>query len=175
MNANRLIKRLCLPAFFYLFCVAFASAQGTLPIVLQQQMNFVGCSGIAGPCGTPLSGGLLYFFYAGTVNTPQLSYQDTALSIPNPTPIVLDSNGRVPPFYLASGSVHVRLTDASGVVQFDYPNMLVIGGSVGGGGGAGDDPTLIASTGDTKFRPTLEPLAGWVRLNGLTIGSATSG
>src|ERR1700732_1497526 len=104
-----------------------ANAQGTLPIIFQQQMNFVGCSGIAGPCGTPLSGGLLYFFYVGTVNTPQNSYQDTALTIPNPSPLVLDSNGRVPPFYLANGSVHVRLTDSTGVVMFDYANALVIG------------------------------------------------
>src|ERR1700730_11966611 len=111
MNARKLIKLASLPALFYLFCGAFASAQGTLPIVLQQQMNFVGCSGVAGPCGTPLSGGKLYFFYVGTVNTPQTSYQDTALSIANPSPLVLDSNGRVPPFYLANGAVHVRLTD----------------------------------------------------------------
>ena len=138
-------------------------------------MNFVGCSGVAGPCGTPLSGGKLYFFYVGTVNTPQNSYQDTALSIANPSPLVLDSNGRVPPFYLANGAVHVRLTDSTGVVMFDYPNMLVIGASGGGGGGAGVDPTTIASTGDTKFRPTSETLTGWVFLNGLTIGSATSG
>jgi hypothetical protein len=78
-------------------------------------------------------------------------------------------------FYLADGSIHPRLTDSSGIVQFDYPSMLVIGPSSGGGGGSTVDPTTIASTGDVKFRPTSETLSGWTRLNGLTIGSATSG
>lgn len=152
-----------------------ALAQGTLPIALQQQFSFSGCSTTSAVCGSPLSGGLLYFYQVGTVATPQQSYQDTGLSILNPWPLVLDSNGRVPPFYLANGSVHVRLTDSNGVAQFDYPNMLVIGPSSGSGGGSSVDPTTIASTGDIKFRPTGETISGWVRLNGLTIGSATSG
>lgn len=152
-----------------------ARAAGTLPIVLQQQFAFSGCSTAANVCGTPLSGGLLYFYIVGSVATPQNSYQDTGLTILNPWPLTLDANGRVPPFYLADGSVHVRLTDSGGVVQFDYPSMLVIGPSGGGGGGGSVDPTTIASTGDIKFRATGEILSGWVKANGQTIGSATSG
>ena len=167
-----------------LFCIAFmlpllgigARAQGTLGLMLTQQFSFVGCTTTSAACGTPLIAGLLYFYQVGTVATPQNSYQDTGLTILNPFPLVLDANGRVPPFYLANGSVHVRLTDANGVVQFDYPNMLVIGPSSGsGGGGSSIDPTTILSTGDIKFRATAETLTGWVRLNGLTIGSAVSG
>jgi hypothetical protein len=78
-------------------------------------------------------------------------------------------------FYLANGSVHVRLTDSGGVVIFDYPSMLVIGASGGSSSGGSVDPTTIASTGDVKFRPTSETLVGWVKMNAQTIGNATSG
>lgn len=162
-------------ALLALLAGAPAYAQGTLPIALQQQFSFTGCTTAANACGTPLSGGLLYFYQAGTVATQQNSYQDTGLTILNPWPLTLDANGRVPPFYLANGSVHARLTDSSGVVQFDYPSLLVIGPSSGGGGGAGIDPTSIASTGDIKFRATSETLTGWVKINGQTIGNAISG
>jgi hypothetical protein len=157
-------------------CWMPAKAQGTLNIALSQQFSFVGCSTAANVCGTPLIGGLLFFYQVGTVATRQDSFQDTGLSIPNPWPLQLDANGRVPMFYLASGSVHARLTDAGGVVQFDYPSLLVIGPSGGGGGGgAAVDPTTIASVGDIKYRATNEILQGWVRLNGQTIGNAVSG
>lgn len=179
MNPKALIisvRDLLVGSIILLASAACGNAQGTLPIALQQQFSFSGCSTTSAACGTPLIGGLLYFYQVGTVATPQNSYQDTALTILNPFPLQLDANGRVPPFYLANGSVHVRLTDASGVVQFDYPSMLVIGPSSGGGGGGGSvDPTAISSTGDIKFRATGESLTGWVKANGLTVGSAVSG
>lgn len=153
-----------------------AYAQGTLNVALQQQFAFTGCSSAANVCGTPLIGGLLYFYQIGTVATRQDSFQDTGLTIPNPWPLQLDANGRVPMFYLASGSIHVRLTDAGGVVQFEYPSMLVVGPSGGGGGGGGGvSASSVFSTGDIKFRVTSEVLPDWVRLNGQTIGGPTSG
>ena len=170
------MKRLFHSLWFCLLWASLATAQGTLPIVTTQQFSFSGCVSSPGvACGQPLNGGLLYFYQVGTVATPQNSFQDTALTIPNPFPLVLDANGRVPPFYLANGTVHVRLTDANGVVQFDYPNMLVIGSSSGGGGGSSIDPTTVSATGDVKWRFTSETLVGWVKANSLTIGSATSG
>lgn len=151
-------------------------AQGTLPIAMQQQFSFTNCATFTNACGTPLQGGLLYFYQAGTVATVQNSFQDTGLTLPNPWPLVLDANGRIPNFYLANGSVHVRLTDSSGIVQFDIPSALVIGPSGGGGGGGGSvDPTTVLSTGDIKFRMTQEFVTGWVKLNAQTIGSASSG
>ena len=141
---------------------------GTLNLALAQQIDVN---------GQPLSGCLLYFFAVGTVATLQNSYQDYGLSIVNPNPLVADQYGRIPMFYLADGQVHVRLTDANGVVIFDYPSMQVIGPSSGGGGGGGGsvDPTTIASTGDIKFRATPETLSGWLKMNAQTIGGATSG
>lgn len=140
---------------------------GTLNIALAQQFDID---------GSPLAGALLYFFAVGTVATLQNSYQDFGLTITNPNPLVADQFGRIPMFYLADGQVHVRLTDASGVVIFDYPSMQVIGPSSGGGGGGGSvDPTTIAATGDFKWRPTNETLTGWVKANDQTIGNPTSG
>jgi hypothetical protein len=155
---------------------SLACAQGTLPALPHsQQFAFSSCTTFTNSCGTPLSGGLLYFYQAGTNNVRQDSFKDTALTQANPWPLVLDANGRVPAFYLASGSVHVVLTDSTGVSQFDDPSQLVIGPSGGGGGGAGVDPTTIASTGEVKWRPGTEFLSGWIKLNGQTIGSAGSG
>jgi microcystin-dependent protein len=144
---------------------------GTLPIALTQQFT-------ATSPAQPMAGALLYFFQAGTVATPQDSFQDFGLTLKNPNPLPADNFGRIPMFYLADGQIHVRLTDASGVVVFDYPNMQVIGPSSGGGGGGGGgsvDPTTVAATGDVKFRATSESLAGWVKVNSTTIGSPSSG
>jgi len=153
---------------FGLFCLwpALGHAQGTLPIALVQQMTIN---------GTPLAGCLVYFYQAGTVSTPQNVYQDFGLSIPAANPLTCDQYGRVPMFWIANGLIHVRLTDPSGLVYLDT-TMQVLGPSSGsGGGGSTVDPTTISSTGDIKFRMTSETVTGWVKLNGTTIGNATSG
>jgi len=142
-------------------------AQGVINIALAQQVN---------ANGIPLAGALLYVYQVGTVATPQNTFSDFGLTLPNPWPLQADSTGRIPMFYLANGQVHVRLTDSTGVVIFDYPTMQVVGPSGGGGGGGGSvDPTSVMSTGDIKFRPTSEVITGWVKINGQTIGSAGSG
>ena len=175
--ARTRLPSLLLSALALLFSIIQVEAQGTLNIALQQQFAFTNCTVFSNACGTPLSGGLLYFYQVGTVATPQDSFQDAGLSLTNPWPLTLDASGRVPMFYLASGSVHARLTDSTGVVQFDIPSILVVGGTPSGGGGGGGvvDPTTVASTGDIKFRAGTEFLTGWVKSNGTTIGNALSG
>ena len=145
-----------------------AYGAGTIPVALSQQSD---------ANGRPLSGALLYTYVAGTVNAPQTTFQDFGLTVPNPWPLQADTTGRIPMFYLADGQVHVRLTDASGVVVFDYPTMQVIGPSSGGGsgGGASVDPTTVSSTGDVKWRATNETLTGWVKLDGHTISNTGQG
>jgi microcystin-dependent protein len=138
---------------------------GTISLSLSQQFN---------ARGEPLSGGLLYFYAAGTT-TPQLAYQDSALSIAHPWPLVCDSAGRLPQFFLADGSIKIRLTDSAGVVQIAADNILVVGPSSGEGGGGSVDSTTIFDTGDIKARYGTGVHTGWVRANGRTIGSATSG
>jgi hypothetical protein len=126
--------------------------------------------------GAPLRGGKLHFFQAGTIATPQVAYKDTGLSLAHPNPITLDGAGRVPSFYLADGAIHIRLTNAQGVTQFEELSLLVVGPSSGsGGGGTTVDPTSVFQTGDVIWLDQAGTRAGWVRDNGRTIGSATSG
>lgn len=138
---------------------------GSISLSLSQQFDSL---------GAPLNGGLLYFYAAGTT-TPQSAYQDYGLTIPWPNPITLDSAGRIPQLFFADGYIKVRLTDANGVIQINSDYILVIGPSSGSGGGGGVDATTIAATGDLKHTYGVGNLTGWVRCNGRTIGSATSG
>jgi hypothetical protein len=141
-------------------------AAGTTPLSLVQQFDST---------GAPLAGGLLYFFVAGTVATPQNAFQDFGLTAPLSNPVTLDPTGRVPQHWLADGLIHIRLTDSAGLVYVDT-TMQVLGPSSGGGGGGGTvDPTALISTGDLKFKYATGPLPGFVRCNGLTIGNAVSG
>jgi hypothetical protein len=139
---------------------------GTIPLSLTQQFDIY---------GQPLAGGQLYLIQAGTVSTPQDGFQDTNLTIKMPYPITLDAAGRVPQFFLADGTIKVRLQDKAGVVQLAADSILVIGPSAGGGGGSTVDPTQLIQTGNMILRYGVGVIAGYVRLNGLTIGSATSG
>ena len=125
--------------------------------------------------GAPLAGGHLYTIQAGTVSTPQNSYQDSALTLPWPNPIILSASGRLPQFFLADGNIKIRLTDVNGVEILVADGLVVTGASSGGGGGAVVDATTILATGDIKVRYGTGVLSGFVRANARTIGSATSG
>jgi microcystin-dependent protein len=148
---------------------------GTIPLSMTQQFDIY---------GEPLAGGQLYLIQAGTVSTPQNGFQDLGLTVPLPNPITLDAAGRIPQFFLADGLIKVRLQDKNGVVQLASDGIQVIGPSSGGGGGGGlaGDPTQLWQTGDIKARygtgthpvPPGGTSPGWVRANGLTIGSATA-
>jgi hypothetical protein len=161
------LKPICFGIFTALsLWAAPALAQGTIPLAMAQQLD---------ANSQVLSGCLLNFFVAGTVATPQNAFADFGLTQPLPNPVRCDQTGRVPMFWLANGLIHIRLTDATGVVIIDT-TMQVLGPSSGGGGGGGTvDPTTILATGDEKIRYGTGPLTGFVRENGLTIGSAVSG
>lgn len=140
-------------------------AAGTINLSLSQQFDTQ---------GQPLSGCKLYFYQAGTT-TPQSAYADADLSIALPNPLECDASGRIGQFFLADGNIKIRLADKNGVTVLAADNILVIGPSSGGGGGGSVDATTIAATGDLKVRYGTGALSGWVRANGRTVGSATSG
>jgi hypothetical protein len=119
----------------------------------------------------------LYVYQAGTVATPQNSYQDTGLTTAQPNPLTCDAAGRLPQWFVADGLIKLRLTDKNGNQVFVGDNLLVVGPSSGGGGGGGGtiDATTIFQTGDVKQVYGSGSIVGWVRMNGRTIGSATSG
>ena len=125
--------------------------------------------------GAPLAGGKLYLIQAGTVSTPQNGFQDSALTLPWPNPIVLSASGRLPQFFLADGSIKIRLTDVNGVEILVADGLIVTGASSGGGGGSPVDATTVLATGDIKVKYGTGVLTGFVRCNARTIGSATSG
>lgn len=161
-----MLKRLSL-AFAGLFAfVQVALAAGTIPFSLSQQLD---------QYGKPLAGCLFYTIQAGTTGTPQNAYQDSDLTIALPNPQTCDAAGRLPQMFFADGTVKVRLTDKNGVQQIVADNIQVIGASSGSGGGGTVDPTTILATGDVKITYGTGSLSGFVRANGRTIGSATSG
>lgn len=162
-----MLKRLAFMAAALFALSGSAFGAGTIPgISMTQQLDNL---------GKPLSGGKLYLLQAGTVSTPQNCYQDSALTIVWPNPITLDAYGRIPQLFCADGSIKIRLTDKNGVSILTQDGLLVVGPSGGGGGGGTVDPTTIASTGDLKVAYGTSILNGWVRANGRTIGSSTSG
>lgn len=143
-----------------------ALAAGTTPLAMVPQLD---------TSGNVAAGCKLNFFVAGTVATPQNAFADFALTQPLPNPLTCDQGGRVPMHWLADGLIHIRLTDFSGGPIVDT-TVQVLGPSSGGGGGGGTvDPTTVLSTGDLKVKYGTGVISGFVRLNGLTIGNATSG
>ena len=130
---------------------------------------------IFGNVGQLLAGGKVFFIEAGTTSDPQNAFYDADLTLPLPNPYPLDASGRMPAFYLADGQIKVRIVDANGVQQYMQDNILVVGPSSGSGGGGGADPTTVFQTGDCLWLDVQGTRTGWVRDNGRTLGSASSG
>lgn len=71
-----------------------------------------------GSNGVPLAGGSLYFYQSGT-STPATTYSDSALTIPNANPIVLNASGYAGSIFLSPGQQYkVVLNDVNGVQQW---------------------------------------------------------
>ncbi len=68
--------------------------------------------------GELLAGGKVYTYAAGT-STPQTSYSDYALTIPNTNPVILDSKGEASIY--TAGRIKVNVTDANGVQITGFP------------------------------------------------------
>ena len=137
---------------------------GLYPLSRQQQVN----------SNSRVLGGARLFLFDGGTSTPRIGYRDLALTSAHPNPIVADSAGRLPLIYLADGFYRHRLTTSTGTLVFDDDGIPVLTTSAGGAGTT-VDPDALFKTRDIKIRFDTQPLAGYVRLNGRTIGSATSG
>lgn len=129
--------------------------------------------------GAPAVGAKLYFYEGGT-STPLTVYRDYTVGVEHPNPITLDGYGRIPAVYLAGDGTFYRsrLTMSDGTLSFDVDGIPVIGPTVSGGGGDPVTPVdarALAQTGDEKLRYDTSFHDGWVRENGRTIGSASSG
>jgi hypothetical protein len=125
--------------------------------------------------GQPSVGWLIYLYQANT-STPVNSYQDTALTVLNPWPIAADAYGMMRQFWLADGSYRARATNSDGsITYFDQPSILALGASTGAAPSGGVDANAIFQTGDVIWSDKSGSKPGWVRDNGRTLGSATSG
>lgn len=138
---------------------------GSISLSLTQQFDEL---------GRPLSDGRLYI-YAAETTTPQNAYQDYELTELHDWPIELDSAGRLPLMYFADGFIGLRLADRYDVTQQAEEKVLVVGPSTTTGGGGTVDPATLLQTGWVQPIYGTGVRAGFVRLNGRTIGNATSG
>jgi hypothetical protein len=139
---------------------------GTIPLSMTQQFN---------EFGEPLNGGNLFIIVSGTVSDPQDAFQDYALTIPLPYPIPLDAAGRIPQFFLADGTVKIRLEDRFAVTQLAADSVLVIGPPTIIDTDPGTAVAGILQMGDMIARYGVGARSGFARCNGLTIGSEFSG
>lgn len=95
--------------------------------------------------GDPLSGGKLFFYQGGSFSVQKTTYSDSAGTIPNANPIVLDSSGRptVSAFMVVDELYNVQLTLADGTTVLNsWANIQVSMTGGGGGGGGGGTPAL---------------------------------
>lgn len=127
--------------------------------------------------GDPMVGAKLYFYDEGTT-TPQVVYSDASLSTPIDQPVLANSRGMFQVIFLnpTPGSYRVKLLESDDTLIFDDDGISVPQVADYVPPTAGDtDPTLLFSTGDMKPRYATGAHSGWVRANGRTIGSASSG
>lgn len=99
--------------------------------------------------GTPLNGGLLYTYVAGTT-TPAVTYSDVLLTVPHSNPIVLDSAGRAI-IFLPEASFKFVMRRADNSLVWTSDNVAATNlGQTGGLGEVfvfgGDTATPIVAT-----------------------------
>lgn len=75
--------------------------------------------------GNPLSGGKLYSYAAGTT-TPQATYTDVTLTVPNANPIILDSAGRAVVYLTPGKSFKFVLQQSDGSSVWTQDNVAAV-------------------------------------------------
>jgi microcystin-dependent protein len=127
--------------------------------------------------GKPIVGAKAFFYLGGTT-TPLEVYRDYGLTNPHPNPLTTDGFGRFPSVFFDEGDgfYDFRLTNSGGSLLYTAEQVPIIGPVEGGSTPpAPVDPDAVMQTGDMMDRYGTGLRAGWVRANGRTIGSATSG
>lgn len=128
--------------------------------------------------GRIMGGALLRIYRAGS-STPVTAYKDSGLTAgqEHPWPVVADTAGRIPMFWVADGLYRVRLSSSDGgYVAYDIVSLASVSDSTAASGGnSGVSSEVIHQTGDVIWSPLSGTRSGWIRPNGRTIGSASSG
>lgn len=123
------------------------------------------------------AGGAKAYFYVGGTSTPLLVYTSDDGAAPHAWPVEADANGVFPFVFVPYGTFGFRVTTAGGTSI--SPNVLTVQNPAppdsGGGGGIIVQADQILQTGDTMWRLDSDVRAGWVIMNGGTIGNVGSG
>lgn len=123
----------------------------------------------------PYAGAKAYFFDVGTT-TPQIVYTDASLSIPHDHPVVANANGEFPAVFITEETSHrLRITTSAGVTLRDVDNISVPTTTPVELPTSDTALEFLFQTGDIKMRWSVTAPTGWVRCNGRTVGSASSG
>lgn len=133
----------------------------------------------------PLANGRVYanakaYFTSAETSLPIVVYQDYGLGTAHPNPVQANGYGVFPPVFLDEEDefYRQRITTSAGVLipGTDVGTLPIIGPSGGGGGSEVPvDENALLKTGDVIWLDQSGARAGFVRDNGRSIGSATSG
>lgn len=120
-----------------------------------------------------LNGGIVDIWLP-TTTTPASIFSDFALGTPMANPFTLNAAGRFPPVYVADGAYRIRVRNSALVLQFDDDEVAAVTAAVS------TSPIVVTpdqlwSTGHVLVRFDDQVFPGFVRANGRTVGSATSG
>lgn len=127
------------------------------------------------PDGDPYAGAKAYFFQPHTT-TPMATYTTGALDIPHDHPVVADGDGRFPPIFLPDQTIYrLRITTADDVTLWDIDDISSPTTSIPEPPTSETPEERLWRTGDIKVAWRTSVPSGFVRINGRTIGSPTSG
>lgn len=121
--------------------------------------------------GSLATGAKAYFYLANTT-TPLAVYEDSGLTTAHDWPVVANAAGFMPPIFLPYVDYRVKIKNSSDALIFDADGI------------ANPEPTddssstassQLLQTGDVLWRMSSGARDGFVRMNGLTLGSASSG
>ena len=114
------------------------------------------------------------YFYTGSSTTPLVVYSDPGLSYPLPYPVPASVAGVFPPVYVPYGTYSVKVNSCNGVLIY-YAQEIDNPAPPSAGGGIVVTSDEILQTGDPIWRLTSGKISGFVRMNGNTLGSLSSG
>ncbi|WP_395696754.1 hypothetical protein [Methylocella sp.] len=115
------------------------------------------------------------FFYSGATTVPIVTYQDTALEVAHPWPVVADLCGVLPPIWLPYGPYRRKITTAGGALISDVGDIPNPAPPDSGGDVVVTSASQLLQTGQAIWMLRKGTLPGFVRMNGNTIGNPNSG